>query len=52
MSNNTQIAEELIVCRDNIIDDEYYELVWQRKRREAFKKSISALIPNVHLKLF
>lgn len=39
--------ETLLVLRDGLIDDEYYEVVYQRKRQEALHAIPTAIFSNL-----
>lgn len=45
--NVTQKPETLIVLRDGELDEEYYEMIYEQKRREALAVAKAELIANL-----
>jgi hypothetical protein len=45
--NLTQTPENLIVIRDGQLDQEYYDQVWEEKRRAALDQAKRELIRNL-----
>lgn len=43
----TQTPESLIVTRDGQLDDEYYDMVYEQKRREALEATKQELIQGL-----